>query len=333
MTSTYVFPREVEHGNVEYKRKLANDDKRILSLTTQLIWRLNEGNGHAIYMLGLNDNGTPYRLTNIEYAESMLSFSKMCKLCNATIISIQNITYCDHTIYKILISANNNIKNEHRILLLGKSSTNYLSLMVYDKVTHKIFNHEHEHISGISSLTIGYIGIDDKGHFNNITNCVNLYEIKEKSKILILFYILPCYKPYQNIIKHMNSALLCDEHYDLDMYESIQNYKIPIFTLFKDCINNKKVVNTVSGLTIITILSFTNDSWLLLVLNNNCTIKKNDKFYSFVNMFSCVPIITITDIRYCDKYINEVNENITFTITVHSVTDLKKYKRETFFKI
>ena len=48
-----------ESGNVEYKLNLVNcSPERIEHLVTQLQWRLAEGNGEALYELGVGDDGT-----------------------------------------------------------------------------------------------------------------------------------------------------------------------------------------------------------------------------------------------------------------------------------
>jgi GTPase len=49
---------EADYGNTEYKLKLDNPSlDRVDHLTTQMIWRLNEGFGHAYYRIGVEDNG------------------------------------------------------------------------------------------------------------------------------------------------------------------------------------------------------------------------------------------------------------------------------------
>lgn len=51
-------PPEPQFGNIEYKLKLINPTKQRLDhLVTQLKWRLNEGNGEAIYEIGVTDSG------------------------------------------------------------------------------------------------------------------------------------------------------------------------------------------------------------------------------------------------------------------------------------
>lgn len=45
---------ENNYGKIEYKLKLDNPTlDRVDHLTTQMIWRLNEGFGHAVYRLGI----------------------------------------------------------------------------------------------------------------------------------------------------------------------------------------------------------------------------------------------------------------------------------------
>lgn len=48
------FSQELEEGNIEYKWKLVNtSEERLVHLTTQLNWRLNESEtGEAIYLIG-----------------------------------------------------------------------------------------------------------------------------------------------------------------------------------------------------------------------------------------------------------------------------------------
>jgi len=52
--------REVEEGNIEYKLKLIDPTpKRFEQLVSQLKWRLGEGQGEALYEVGVEDDGFP----------------------------------------------------------------------------------------------------------------------------------------------------------------------------------------------------------------------------------------------------------------------------------
>ncbi|CAM9243893.1 unnamed protein product, partial [Sphacelaria rigidula] len=49
---------EDDEGNVEYKLKLVDPPlDRLEHLVTQMNWRLNEGKGECMYMLGYADDG------------------------------------------------------------------------------------------------------------------------------------------------------------------------------------------------------------------------------------------------------------------------------------
>ena len=54
-------------GNVEYKRCLVCTEERLEKLTSQLKWRLREGNGEAHYFVGVDDDGTPVGLSKYIY--------------------------------------------------------------------------------------------------------------------------------------------------------------------------------------------------------------------------------------------------------------------------
>ncbi|CEG82288.1 Putative Gtp binding protein 2 [Rhizopus microsporus] len=52
-------PEADSEGNIEYKLKLVNPSvERLEHLVTQMKWRLAEGNGVAIYEIGIDDDGT-----------------------------------------------------------------------------------------------------------------------------------------------------------------------------------------------------------------------------------------------------------------------------------
>ena len=62
---------ENEIGNIEYKLKLLNtEDSRIDELTTQLRYRLSEGDGECFYIIGVKDNGALDGITENDFNES-----------------------------------------------------------------------------------------------------------------------------------------------------------------------------------------------------------------------------------------------------------------------
>ena len=56
-------PPEVEEGNIEYKRQLCSLSRyRFQQLQSQMKWRVEEGRGTAIYLIGVDDDGTIVKL-------------------------------------------------------------------------------------------------------------------------------------------------------------------------------------------------------------------------------------------------------------------------------
>ena len=56
---------EKEEGNIEYKRLISNNIRRLEALASQMKWRLTEGNGECYYYIGIEDNGTISKLNRI----------------------------------------------------------------------------------------------------------------------------------------------------------------------------------------------------------------------------------------------------------------------------
>lgn len=91
-----VFPEqkpECFNGNTEYKcywgTNIKNEKKRLNKRATQMLYRLYEGNGRAIYILGISDNGIPTGIIDDEISYNLDCINKMCEIINATIISIR----------------------------------------------------------------------------------------------------------------------------------------------------------------------------------------------------------------------------------------------------
>lgn len=77
-------PKEKYYGNREYKRHLklnykeGDKENRILDKRcTQLLFRINEGNGKAVYLIGVEDDGDICGLLWDECKESIINFMKV----------------------------------------------------------------------------------------------------------------------------------------------------------------------------------------------------------------------------------------------------------------
>ncbi|KAJ2163729.1 hypothetical protein GGF45_006280, partial [Coemansia sp. RSA 551] len=80
-------PELDEAGNVEYKTKLDNTSShRAIHLATQLQWRLAEGDGHALYIVGVHDNGDVVGISDEEFEHTIDTLENMAQqLDNARI--------------------------------------------------------------------------------------------------------------------------------------------------------------------------------------------------------------------------------------------------------
>jgi|TARA_Y100000590_G_C15315964_1_gene862042 elongation factor 1-alpha len=69
------FPRqspEDPFGNKEYKLKILKDErKNIVKKATQMLFRLYEGTGKAIYIIGIEDSGTAKGISHFELSQSI----------------------------------------------------------------------------------------------------------------------------------------------------------------------------------------------------------------------------------------------------------------------
>ena len=90
--SVFSFPiLKVEVGNVEYKLKLLNPTaSRFEHLVTQMKWRLREGQGEAIYEIGVADNGLLRGLSDTEMDDSIATLKKMADRYIATSLTLYN---------------------------------------------------------------------------------------------------------------------------------------------------------------------------------------------------------------------------------------------------
>lgn len=195
-----MLPQENEEGNIEYKRHFCSDELKILNndnnvrfqqLVTQMKYRLNEGNGLAIYYIGVEDNGSLYKLSKEQSRDSILMIKRMVLYLEGKIESLIfndgyiKVTIKDKFKYTRLV--------EKRILLLGDTEsgkTTFLAYLIKNKLDTElcksrlfILNHKHELESGKTSSynyqyknhkDSKYVFIDTPGESNKIRNKILL---------------------------------------------------------------------------------------------------------------------------------------------------------------
>lgn len=74
---------------ISFQVKLVNpSSSRMQQLITQMKWRLREGQGEAIYEIGVEDDGTMTGLTDKELDASMRTLKFMAAALNASIVVV-----------------------------------------------------------------------------------------------------------------------------------------------------------------------------------------------------------------------------------------------------
>ena len=105
-------PREREYGNKEYKWRIVPKDKKKRNfksnkLASQLMYRLYEGDGKAVYILGILDNGIAIGLNQDEIYDNLEMFENITNIINCNIKNIR--LYNKNKGYIATIRCNKNI--------------------------------------------------------------------------------------------------------------------------------------------------------------------------------------------------------------------------------
>ena len=206
-----MLPQEIEEGNIEYKRHIRKIDlenpSKITKFKTQLLWRLSEGRhkmyglSEAIYYIGIEDDGSISGLSTLELNDSIKNFTKIVKLCGASIVSTQ----IENNFAKIIIQKSDNyvISNEIKVGLLGSSNngkSSFLGVLTFDikddghgLARSNILRHDHEKQNGMtSSIKYEIIGYTDDEYINYNSSFIYSWEyIVKNSKSVINFIDLP----------------------------------------------------------------------------------------------------------------------------------------------
>lgn len=203
---------ENEEGNIEYKLKLLNiDDKRIEELTSQMRYRVKEGEGECIYNIGVGDDGTLTGLTDDEYKETSDNIKIIADRNNYYISLISSsVTKNNKKIYEILIREINKDKYiDIKVAVAGHIDAGKTSI-IGNLITGQndngrgltrsfVFKHKHELESGrTSSIAHEILGFDYEGKIVNYQgiNKLSWSEIVQKSAKIISFTDLAGHEKY-----------------------------------------------------------------------------------------------------------------------------------------
>lgn len=270
---------ESDDGNNEYKLKLLDkSDDRIEQLTTQMRYRMEEGDGEAIYTLGISDNGGVIGLTGDEYQETKRILDKVADKNNyiMSLISEQKVDSRENKetrkIYEFLVRERNPNKYvDIKVAFAGNVDAGKTSLMGSLLTGEKdngrgsarlnVFNFGHEIKTGrTSSIAQHILGFDAEGKIVN-------YDTSLGRK-----------KSWPDIVKHSEK----------------------IVTMFDLCGHEKYLKTTIIGLT-----SHYPDLAFIMI-GANMGVTKMTKEHIFLCLSLKIPfVIVITKIDFCPKNILE----------------------------
>ncbi|MHA1449494.1 MAG: GTP-binding protein [Candidatus Hodarchaeales archaeon] len=180
-------PHEKNKGNREYKLKISLGEEsterkrlRLEQLKTQLLYRLNEGEGEAIYTIGVADDGDVIGLSQHEMDDTLETLREIAEELNTEITLIRTAAGAEGQIAEVLIRRvpGDKLPISLRIAVIGNvdaGKSTMLGCLITGqlddgdgKSRQVIFRHPHELNSGrTSSVSMKILGFNEKGKITN----------------------------------------------------------------------------------------------------------------------------------------------------------------------
>jgi len=207
-------PPEPQQGNVEYKLKLVNPtNQRMEHLVTQMKWRLREGQGEAIYEIGVEDNGLMTGLCDEDMDSSLDTLREMARRLGATIEVLRDRAVVTENgprlVAEILVRKVPDDQQciELRVCVLGSADvgkSTLLGVLTQGQLDNgrgsarlNMFRHLHEVQTGrTSSISHEILGFDSQGKPVDFVSCGTADEIAENATKLITFIDLAGHQKY-----------------------------------------------------------------------------------------------------------------------------------------
>ncbi|MDI6798439.1 MAG: GTP-binding protein [Candidatus Aenigmarchaeota archaeon] len=203
-----------ENKNIEFKEKLSpethlkNDKKQ--HLASQMKFRLETGDGRAVYILGVDDKGNAKGLTELEFEESLNVLRVIARENSAEIEKVEKFEENGKTIGRILISRKYETKMKQHIIVAtaghvrhGKSTLIATLMTGEADRSHKAWLYlnvlPHEIERGLSAdLHYGLYGFraGEILHLKNPLNKKERAKIVEKADKLVSFIDAPGHEPF-----------------------------------------------------------------------------------------------------------------------------------------
>lgn len=207
-------PPEPQQGNIEYKLKLVNPtSQRLEHLVTQMKWRLREGQGEAIYEIGVEDNGFMTGLSERDLSSALDTLREMGRRLGATIQVLRqrdiDAEEGPRTVAEILVRKVPDDQQciDLRVCVLGSADVGKSTLLGVltqgaldngrGRARLNMFRHLHEVQSGrTSSISHEILGFDSEGTPMDYRLCGSAEEICENSTKLLTFIDLAGHHKY-----------------------------------------------------------------------------------------------------------------------------------------
>ena len=314
-----------------------------------MLWRVGEGNGEAIYFLGIEDNGSFYRWTEEEKTQSIKTLKKIVNKANLRIVKIDKIKYPGNEYLKIKIREKEKLLVEKRILLLGESGigkSTFLANLLLSRIDEKnkeariyLMNHKHELIQKKTS-SFNYLYYIYKGiKWVFIEGPGDEKYLKTRNKIILsfgssidccLFFEKNNWSRKDYYVNYLNKLNI--PYININLYETNEikfpNYNGKILIdkedFFKNTIEicNKKPINKTNKLEFVVLQSFPSLFILTGILKSG-ELSINNKYYLHSN-YQIYEII-IKSIHLDCKPFNKINAPRTISISIEPNDLIKDY--------
>ncbi|CAF1106639.1 unnamed protein product [Rotaria sordida] len=271
-------PPEPQEGNIEYKLKLIDPNPfRLEHLITQMNWRLQEGQGEALYEIGVEDCGTLSGVSDEELEASLATLKKMADRLGASITKLyERKLENERHIVEVLVRKVPDDQHfiDLRVAVLGTVDSGKSSIV--GVCTHgeldngrgrarlNLFRHLHEIQSGrTSSVTHEILGFNDLGESIDYGCCRTANEICDRSTKIITFTDLAGHTKYmKTTISGLSSraadfAMLCVDAPSSVVDTTREHFSyaitldVPVFVVINkiDLCSKKSIQETIGCLT------------------------------------------------------------------------------------
>jgi|OSPMetMinimDraft_2_1075162.scaffolds.fasta_scaffold00049_13 elongation factor 1-alpha len=174
------YPKESDSGPVEYKLKITQEnEEKVWKLATQMNFRVEEGGGEAIYIIGVQDDGKTIGIDKRDMDYSLELIRKVAELINCIAIPIRIREINGKYVSEVLIRRTKlQLPLKLTIAVMGHVNAGKSTLtgvLIYGRLDdgksyarNLVAQYLHEIISGrTSSITLRLIGFNNKGDIVN----------------------------------------------------------------------------------------------------------------------------------------------------------------------